>query len=457
MSGYWVCKGALEAPFSSLAVRRFRWAAATIAAFYFLRLANESPFLSSAVGLLDHQAVPSFAWQPLFAQHSPDWLIQRLLLLGAGLALTAALSRWAALGAYGIAICTYRWNLPIVSIDDGMAHLLLFWLILLPDGRGRAMAVRGVIPRLIQANLSLIYLVAGLTKWSSPMWREGAALYAVLMLPGSRVPEAVLDSCWLLLCVLTWIALLAEPALAALPWVGPKARRVLAILGVLFHLGIALTFDVPVANLACLAIYILVLAPTPGPEPGPFPWSVTERFGLCVLVLLTAAMLGSALQPSWRDPETTLRPGKPNYPASGSSAVDEGGGPLQKSFYSCLWMLGLAQQYRLLDWIDQRNFNITVQTLDPELGVWSKPGPLPANLRLGLAMSYLTPVCWQRLPIDPGHARRTGGPIGRRCSDQWAHLLGQGARVRVNVRRVHPSTAGRHPLVFVLDLPEKDL
>ena len=441
MSGYGVWKAALEAPFSSLAVRRFRWAAAAVAALYFFRLAREAPLLSSATGLLDRQAIPSFAWQPLFAQHSPDWWIQGLLLLGAGLALTAALSRWAALGAYGIAICIYRWNLPIVSIDDGMAHLLLFWLILLPEGRGQAIAVRGVIPRLIQANLSLIYLVAGLTKWSSPMWREGAALYAVLMLPGSRVPEAVLHSCLPLLCALTWIALLVEPALAALPWVRPQARRVLITLGVLFHLGIALAFDVPVANLGCLAIYLLALAPTSEPGPRPSPWSLTERFGLSVLLLLTVAMLGSALQPSWREPGSR-----------DSTAVDEGGGPLQKSFYSGLWMLGLAQQYRLLDWIDQRNFHVTVQTLDPELGVWSKPGPLPANLRLGLAISYLTPVCWQRLPMDPRHAPRPGDYHSR-----WARLLGQGARVRVNVRRVHPSTVGRHPVVFVVDLPEQDL
>lgn len=429
-------RAALERPFSAGCVGRFRYAAAGVAALYFLRLACEHPFLSSSSGLLDHRQLPWFAWQPIFRQDSSDGVLRAWLGLGAVLSLAAARWRLAALAAYVVAVSAYRWNLAVLSVDDALAHLLLFWLTLLPEAPGNVVTVRGVVPRCILLNLSLIYLIAGLTKWASPMWREGSALYAVMLLPGSRLEEAFLNAHLNSLLLLNWLALLVEPLLAALPWMRLPWRKVWICLGVAMHLGILMAIDVPIANLACLAIYVLAWADDE-PEAAPSKsrgFSVSERLAVYALGLLTLTMLGSALQPSWR--------------ASRSATGSELGDSVQKALYAQLWLLGLAQQYRLLDWIDERN--VTVEVRSFEAGGWSAPSALPANLRLGLALSYLTPLPWQALaPTDTQLWRQ-------RTEPHWMRLLGDGRpagrRVGIRVRRVHPRTAGDHAVLNDLEL-----
>jgi hypothetical protein len=394
--------------------------AGSVASFYFFRLAWEDPFLSSTRPWVDRSHTPWYAWQPLFTPGASDAVIRTLIMSGALLSLGAARSRWLALAAYFVAVCLYRWNLPLLSVDDGLAHLLLFWLVLLP--RGQKEPVAGFLPRLALANLSLIYLVAGLSKWCSPMWREGSALYAVLMLPGSRIPESWLVVWSSPLVLLTWSALLVEPALALLPWVKGRMQRWLAGLGILFHVSLVLSFDVPVANLACLAFYALALAPKPDAKPDSAPPAAAELVGLLATVWLTATMVGSALQSDWRGPGT---------------GRDELGPPHQRALYAGLWVFGLAQQYRLLDWIDQRNYALRVT------GGNGQHVRLPAKLRLGLALSYLTPVRWMATGVRPCPATRP-----------WAEWLGQGqpGDLQLQVLRVHPSTAQHHPVVFARTL-----
>jgi hypothetical protein len=50
-------------------------------------------------------------------------------------------------------------------------------------------AVPGAAVRCFVANLALIYLVAGLWKWTSTMWRDGIAVYAILKTPLSYAPD----------------------------------------------------------------------------------------------------------------------------------------------------------------------------------------------------------------------------------------------------------------------------
>jgi hypothetical protein len=99
-----------------------------------------------------------------------------------------------------IATCIQRWNFAVMFVDDAIMHLLLFWLILLPVGKTLVLSqwlkegnscfarwlhtkVPGFAVSCIIGNICWIYFFAGVTKLTSPLWREGFALYQFFSFP----------------------------------------------------------------------------------------------------------------------------------------------------------------------------------------------------------------------------------------------------------------------------------
>ncbi len=121
-------------------------------------------------------------------------------------------------------------------------------------------------------------------------------------------------------------------------------------------------------------------------------------------MLVAVTQLGSLLQPTWRNGQ------------SGTGA--ESGPTWQRQWYGALWCLGLAQQYRLLDWIDDRNYRAEL--------VWSEAGQqqrtTPSGLRAGLALSYLTPAVW--VPLNPSDRL----VLQQSCEKRWLDYLGLSGR-----------------------------
>ena len=386
---------------SARSVTFYRQAIALLAGCYFARLAWEVPAFHSNTGLLDHQWAEvtfPYLWQPLFRPYQSDFSMRFLLAAASGLCLPLALGVYPRLCAgilYFVLCCSYRWNFLVATVDDELLHLSLFWLQVLlqhPEGPGR---------RLLAWNFSLLYVVAGFSKWTSPMWRSGTALAAVMQLPGSRFPEALAG---LDLRPLSWLALLLEPLFALLPWLpAGRGRRLLMVLWLGFHGLLVLTFDVAIANLCCLAAGLVIFElPCDGR------WTRVDRLAGLVLALLVGSQLGSFFQPSWR---------------SGTTSVGEAGSGLQRGCNAALWCLGLAQQYRLLDWIDERNYQADLQTLEGDQS-W----PIPGHLRQGLALSYLTPAPWlcppaeQRERLRQSSWRRWRQWCGRPVQLHWRRL-----------------------------------
>jgi len=105
---------------------------------------------------------------------------------------------------FTIAVSVQRWNFLVYYADDMAVQLLLFWLMYLPTGHTLHLARPARLRRaewrearvpvfqvkLFMANVLLVYVVAGLTKLTSPMWCSGTALYAILKLPFARIPDA---------------------------------------------------------------------------------------------------------------------------------------------------------------------------------------------------------------------------------------------------------------------------
>ena len=370
---------------------------------YFFNTLRQARDFSDPDGLIDH-ALLSRLFPPtrvsLFQPGMPGALFRAVFVCACATALMVVAgfhTRAAGAFLFLAAFSTLRWNVLASYLDDAMIHIFCLWIVLLPvgstlnvpdllagasgnvvgpagdlaTGPGSAAAastsvidtwlaatVPGAAPRAFIANMALVYVVAGLYKFTSPMWRDGSAMHSALRMPIARAPGF-----WTLrwrtpLRLVTWAALILEPLFALIFVLPPgSALKWLLVVGALvFHLGIAFTLKIPYSNLAMLGAIPLALAPeimqgwlgTPPIEgavagvaesgnagPGPAGWIALALVGLIVIqVVWEAANTGRRL--------------RPRYSSSGWDNPVRG----------LLWMFGIFQSYRLFDWVDERNHHV---------------------------------------------------------------------------------------------------
>jgi hypothetical protein len=461
----------LGADVAALPVDLFRVLVGLLALGYCARQLGEVDLYWGPDSLVPHavsRSVFAFTWQPLFPLGaSTGWVTAAF---GSGCVLAAAVvlgifPRLCALGLYALVVCAYRYDFLVLFVDDVVVHLLLFWVVLLPVGSTLSVTelvrdrkgswanwqkarVSGTTVRLFLANLAFLYLVAGLSKWGSPLWRSGDALYAVLQLPMSRLSELVNDSHVPFLRCLDYATLVVEPLLGVGILVSSnRAARVGLVASLLlFHLGIAVAVYVPFANLGCLTVIPLLWRNSTGaraPNDHRAFARIEPAVGFVVLVLLVGAMFGSLTGPAWRSPGLGEARGKPSF-VEGASA--ETGGPMQTAFFGALWCLGLAQQYRLLDWIDDRNFHVATRfRVTPTDGSSPTLVPggaiLPQDMRTSLLLSYLGGVTW--MPIPPRGVLPVRRDIEHRIARRACNVLQTNADVELEAEysRVDPRQA----------------
>ncbi|MDP9360458.1 MAG: hypothetical protein M3P29_03295 [Acidobacteriota bacterium] len=419
----------LAKPVDALPLDLFRILIGLLSLAYFIRTLLEAPDYSGPRGLIDHElsiAVFPFTSMGLFRPGMPLLLFQSIFVIAciASLAVVAGYRvKVSAAVLYAIAVSTYRWNFLVMYVDDVVMHLMLFWLLLLPLGRTlvltewlsqrtqvwrrwKTITVPGAAVRCFLWNVALIYIVAGLWKWTSPMWRNGTALYAVLQLPIAWTPDFWSPRYLPLLMALNYAALILEtifPALFFLPK-GHRAKYALLMALLAFHCGMILTLQIPFANVACIAATMVLF----GPELMSWlrrrprtvePATETARIGLsgaiaiAFVITLTLAMLSSVVLPEWRMP-VRRRP-----PVASDNAAFDGLRPLQKAFFVPLWIAGLAQQYQLFNWIDERNYAVRYDAFDGAGAHRIDPAAifLPTT-RGSLLQAYIHGISWMQIP-----------------------------------------------------------
>jgi hypothetical protein len=465
----------LAAPVDALPLDVFRVLVGALAFVYFLRTLLEADDFSGPGGLIDHELSGRLFWFTRLGLFQPGMslaMFQATFLLACLCSCALILGyrvKTSAAVLYLIAVCAYRWNFLVMYVDDSIVHLALFWLLLLPVGRtlvlsewraDRGAAWRrwkcerapGAAARCFMWNLALIYTVAGLWKWASPMWRDGVALYVVLKLPISLAPGFWGPEHLGLLKVLNYCALILEP-LFPLVFILPKGHLakyglLLALFG--FHVGTLATLRIPFANIACLAAMIVPFggelmdrlrggAACPQTRLLPARIGRSGAFALLFVAVLTLAMLSSAPLPQWRAPTrrsyveaSGVRTDAGVVAADKSRAaccatggadagVVEGLGPLQMTFFSSLWCVGIAQQYQLFNWIDERNYTVRYRIVEHEGGAHEteiEPDSMFLESTRGVLLQfYLHGLTWMR--VEPRRAAELRGSILTRTARRY--------------------------------------
>jgi hypothetical protein len=457
----------LLAPTAALPLDIFRIAVGLLAFAYFARTLAEAGDISSPDGLIDHEFSLRVLWFTrlgLFQTGITAGMLRSIFASACLLSVFVTIGfrvKLAAAVLYLIAVSTYRWNYLVTYVDDSIVHLLLFWLILLPVGHTLVLhrarhwdewkhkLVPGTAMRCLLWNVALLYLVAGLWKWASPMWRSGTALLAVLQLPIAYAPAFWGPDQLTMLHAMNYLALVLEtafPLLLILP-VGHWLKYALLAALVAFHGGIIGTLRIPFANLACLAAIPLLLRheimrwllPRGRREQtaaagarGDARMAPAGRAALLFVSTLTLAMASSVTLPNWRG-------------AKHPDGVVEGLGPAQLLFFSALWSVGMAQQYQLFNWIDDRNYSVEYEvyrsSLDAPLQPASVEAIFPRSIRSVLLQGYLFGVSWAQIPASeqPELKRSLYSRFARRYCR--THAGGDEVSVYSKVRRVtraHP-------------------
>ena len=428
----------------------FRILGGLLCVTYFGSLLLQAEDFSNPDGLLDHVLVQRILWFTRLSLFQPGITLACLYIL-LGLACVGAWGivlgyrvRLCAGVLFAIAVSTYRWNFLVIYVDDAFMHLLLFWFMLLPLGktllpwelrqgwhacmaRWRQVTVAGTVQWCFLANVCLVYLVAGLWKFTSPLWQQGFALYATLRLPIAYAPDFWQPQHLPFLQVMNYLVLVVEPLIPFLLLCRPghlaKWCGLLCQLG--FHLGILLTLPLPFVNLGLLGTSVLffraeILQWLRRSEAHPLALRQKPRLnraGWLALVFLLVLSLAVA---------------------RGTPVL----GALYQPAYALLWVVGIAQEYHLFDWIDKFNYRVTyrVHTPRPD-GTTQSLDPtslFPQSLRAILLQGYVHNVRWMRVPSQ--HRNPLKYSILSRLAQRFCrkHMLTTPVTAWARVQRIRP-------------------
>jgi hypothetical protein len=278
---------------------RFWFAPQSTAPFAFLRIAFALVVLGWAVslsnglfsffspkGLLAHQpdlarAVFPGAWGPLgtFTSQSAVVVVYVALLVSAFLLLVGLGSRAAAVVVFLCLLALTRRNPWVLNSGDILVRVLAFYVVLAPTGAAlsvdRWLRTRrsgepwlafprrsGWPLRLLQIQLSLIYISAFWDKTGGATWRDGTAVsyaFRVGDLHRFPLPHSFLASPDVS-TAMTYGTLVIEFGLGILVW-NRVLRPWFLLAGVALHLGIDYTTRVGFFSYAVIALYIAFVPP----------------------------------------------------------------------------------------------------------------------------------------------------------------------------------------------------
>lgn len=217
--------------------------------------------------------------QPFSVSYFPARLSLFLWAIAAVLIITGTFARWAAVANYVMAILmtSFFANANLSSFNDDLLRMGGFLLIILPASR--SFGTTALINRLRYRNppqhtsylyvllalclsLGFLYFASAITKLFSPMWQKGIGIWVPSILPSYHwFPfHYFVDERWLMFG-LNYFVVAWELAFIFLLF-HRRWHPFLAIVGIGFHLGIALQFPFTYISLGPIMYYVLLLPDT---------------------------------------------------------------------------------------------------------------------------------------------------------------------------------------------------
>lgn len=178
-----------------------------------------------------------------------------------GLAMVQALLLAVGWHSHVQAACLFVWlvsfqhrNQLVIDGEDAVMRLITFFLIFAPISerwsldalRGRTPRIRsGWALRMIQIQVTFVFLAAGLEKLPGSMWRDGTALYHIFLLddfyPRFALPEVIAGNLWVSR-LMSWGTLALEVAVPIGVWI-PRTRALAVAAAIFFHLALDLLMN----------------------------------------------------------------------------------------------------------------------------------------------------------------------------------------------------------------------
>jgi len=196
-------------------------------------------------------------------------------------AVLLTLGLWTRLSSVAVFLCLtsiHQRNLLILHGGDAFLRIVGFFLIFAPAGAAlsldRLIRVRRGLEgpeikprapwaqRMIQIELSLLYLTSFWWKMKGHTWLDGTALYYVTHLHSiARFPLPGWIQSAAILRIGSWFTLALEFSLGVLIWFR-RFRYPVLLLGLLFHLSIEYALNLPMFSWDILTVYILFVDPS---------------------------------------------------------------------------------------------------------------------------------------------------------------------------------------------------
>lgn len=214
------------------------------------------------------EVAANWQWSLLF--WLPSWGGTVILATGV-CAAVALLLGWHPQIAAGIgwmvAVSLLHANWSLHNGGDRLRPLLLLLLMLAPSGAvwsvrpisNRPVFVSGWPATILMVQLATLYLSSGWHKFLSPVWREGNALARFTRDPLWCTMPAFLCKipAWVM-TLSTWITLLWEMAFPAMMFTA-RTRYIALAVGVVFHIGTAIFFEIGMFAFYTLCCYVPLL------------------------------------------------------------------------------------------------------------------------------------------------------------------------------------------------------
>jgi hypothetical protein len=193
------------------------------------------------------------------------------LVISAALLCVGLFTRASSIAVFILIASVHQRNLFITNSGDTLLRCTLFFLMFAPAGAALSIdrlrniwsgregpEIRPRAPwaqRMIQIQLSLLYFMTFWNKSLGPAWVDGSALWYVNHLDEfRRFPTPGFLHEMMLVKLQTWLTLAVEFALGVLVWI-KELRYPILIVGVLLHLSLEYSLNVPMFQWTTLAVY----------------------------------------------------------------------------------------------------------------------------------------------------------------------------------------------------------